>query len=55
MEDPEAVKRRQNAEDAAIAESKATGRGSTIVGGGVMARDAQAARAKARAASDLGL
>jgi hypothetical protein len=55
MDDPEAVRQRQNAENAAIAESKATGRASTIVGGGVMARESQAARAKARAASDLGL
>jgi hypothetical protein len=55
-EDPAAIKQRQIASDNAIAEAKSTGRGSTIVGGGVIARDEQMKRARARAASsDLGL
>lgn len=57
VEDQEAIRRRQNASDAAIAEAKATGRASTIVAGAVIARDRHAARVAARmkAAEDLGL
>jgi hypothetical protein len=57
MDDPEAIRQRQIASDSAISEAKATGRGSTIVAGGVMARSAQYARSRARsaAAADLGL
>lgn len=55
--DEEARRRRQVEEDQALAEAKATGRGSTIVAGGAIARDAQAARSTARraraASSDL--
>lgn len=56
-EDDEAKRQRQIASDTAIADAKSTGRGSTIIGGAVIARDQQAARLKARqaAAADLGL
>ena len=40
--DPEALRKRQEAEDAALAESKAGGRRSTIVGGMQIAIDKQA-------------
>ncbi len=56
VEDDEAKRARQAAEDAATAEAKATGRGSTIVGGGVLAREKQYQRAvsrRSRAADDL--
>jgi hypothetical protein len=56
MDDPEAIRQRQIASDNAIAEAKSTGRGATIIGGAMIARDEQAKRVKARAASsDLGL
>lgn len=57
MDDEEATRRRQIASDNAIAEAKATGRGSTIVAGAQIARDRQATRVAARmkAAKDLGL
>lgn len=57
MDDPEAVRQRQIKSDNAIAEAKATGRGSTIVAGAQIARDRQATHLQARmkAAQDLGL
>lgn len=57
MVDEEAKRRRLNAENEAIAEAKATGRGSTIVAGGMIARQTQYDKARARnaVAADLGL
>lgn len=55
MADDEAARQRKIASDTAMAEARATGRASTIVGGAVVAGADQARKLKARASSDLGL